>query len=91
MKSSDEERKSVIASFKHLLHSCRWSGEIKDNLLRRLITLTDSIFFLCLQLGAPLSAYHILKISEFYIKNVLSRSQNINQYGPNQSEQKQLM
>ena len=75
-----EEPQIVLLNFKHLLFSYRWNSSTTLNYLEWLITVTNDIFFYFLKQSEPMYAYHALKISEYYVKNVLQKSKTVNQF-----------
>lgn len=76
----NEESEIVLLNFKHLLFAFRWNSQTTLNYLEWLVTVTNDIFFYFLKQGEPMYAYHALKISEYYIKQVLQKPNNINQF-----------
>jgi hypothetical protein len=74
----NEESQIVLLNFKHLLFSYRWNSDTTLNYLEWLITVTNDIFFYFLKQSEPMYAYHALKISEYYVKNVLQKSKTVN-------------
>ena len=71
---------SLLSNFVSLLFACRQScNNFTDlNLVKSMANLTQTIFYhYLLEKQDAMTAYHILKLSEFYLTRVLSKSFNI--------------
>jgi hypothetical protein len=73
----DEEPEKVLLNFKHLLFAFRWQGQTSLNYFEWLFSVSNDCFFFFLKKNEPMYAYHTLLLTEFYIKQVLHKSEII--------------
>ena len=76
----DEEPDVVLLNLKNLLFAYRWQTNSSLNYIQWLISVTNDCFFYFLKKSEPMYAYHSLVIAEFYIKSVLYKSVETNEY-----------